>query len=113
MEDWLEDDKDEQPKKNKGSHRVTGICNNDTLRKMEKDLVSEVKDKLKVKKKISKDEQLRLAAVGTKKITGWLQKMTQEWDDDPDLPMLEDMELIEKRELEQRTEKWSRRLWMK
>ena len=46
--------------------------------------------------------QLEKAAVGCKKITGWVvrSKRGGEWDDDPDLPALEEIDEIEKREIE-------------
>lgn len=56
------------------------------------------------KKKISKDDQIRLAAVGSGNIQNWMtvgKKVNLEnleWDDDPDLPSLEEIDVIEKRE---------------
>ena len=54
------------------------------------------------KTRVSKDEKLKQAAVETRKMTSWLvPKVTKqlEWDDDPDLPEMEEKEEIEKREL--------------
>ena len=63
--------------------------------KLQKELVKDVETKTK---KLSKEELLEMAAVGTTKITNWLVKTTTEWDDDPDLPELEEISEIEKRE---------------
>ena len=46
---------------------------------------------------------MKRAAVGTMKMTKWLKQnpaTTLEWDDDPDLPELEESSDIEERELE-------------
>ena len=55
------------------------------------------------KPRLSKEEKLKRAAVGTMKMTKWLKQTpakTWEWDDDPNLPELEEIEDIEERELE-------------
>ena len=55
------------------------------------------------KPRMSKEEKLKKAAIGTLKMTTWLKQMpakTMEWDDDPDLPELEEIKDIEERELE-------------
>ena len=44
------------------------------------------------KPRMSKEEKLKRAAVGTMKMTKWLKQTpatTVKWDDDPDLPELE------------------------
>ena len=49
--------------------------------------------------KLSKEEKLAKAAIGSRKMTDWLVRAAdKEWDDDPDLPELEEIEQIEKRE---------------
>ena len=52
---------------------------------------------------MSKEEKLKRAALGTMKMTKWLKQTpatTLEWDDDPDLPELEEIKDIDERELE-------------
>ena len=56
--------------------------------------------------KLSKEEKLARAAIGSRKMTDWLVKKNnnEEWDDDPDLPELEAIEQIEQREQRRRVE---------
>ena len=50
--------------------------------------------------KLTKKEKLKIAAKGCKKVTEWFKSKTTtiEWDDDPDLPELEEIMEIETRE---------------
>ena len=52
--------------------------------------------------KLTKKEKLKIAAKGCKKVTEWFKAKTTtiEWDDDPDLPELEEIMEIETRENE-------------
>ena len=55
------------------------------------------------KPRMSKEEKLKRAAVGTMKMTRWLMQKPStslEWDDDTDLPELEEISDIEERRLE-------------
>ena len=50
-------------------------------------------------RKLSKEEKLARAAIGCRKLTDWLVAAPRlEWDDDPDLPEIEAVEDIERRE---------------
>ena len=60
-------------------------------------------EKVVAKPRMSMDEKLKRAAVGTMKMKKWLKQKPAtvlEWDDDPDLPELEEISNIEERELE-------------
>ena len=104
MNDWLEKkDAVENVKQEGGieSHNLTIYLLEklQNMKRMEQELVKDVTNKLQEKKKkLSTEEPLKLAAVGTKKITGWLVKTSVEWDDDPDIPELEEIDVIEQRE---------------
>ena len=72
----------------------------------EKDMMKKfatVKPKVTVKGKVDKEEGLRRAAAMSGRVSDWLTnipKVIPEWDDDPDLPDLEEISMIEKREME-------------
>ena len=62
----------------------------------EKDVTDEPPNPPKTQKK-SIAEQFKVAAIGCKKITEWTvisKRKKDEWDDDPDLPELEEIEVV-------------------
>ena len=108
MEDWLESDRYKEHETfttmeaTKGTEKMRHLdlsLMRDTARRFarKEDIKSTPKERL------SKEEKLSRAAIGSKKITSWLAKedpLMEEWDDDPDLPELEEIEFIERREKE-------------
>ena len=106
LEDWVKrkdtgKDKTERMKDLESVFKAE-MANKYTLENPKKEKVADPKPP-----KLSLAEQLKQAAVGCKKITGWIVKTKKvtEWDDDLDLPALEEIDVIEEREIEKAKKK--------
>ena len=89
VRDWLLEDKQDDNSHNE-SHTVNGgLCHS--------------AEEVVAKARMSMEEKLKRAALGTVKMTKWLKQTPAtnlEWDDDPDLPELDEIKDIKERELE-------------
>ena len=104
VEEWLRNDHKEDPPTHHSEDK------SERMKQMEINLKLMMTSKFEkkadyekiVEKKLTKAEKLKEAATGSKKMTDWLIRKPNiftEWDDDPDIPELEEIAVIEERKM--------------
>ena len=101
IQNWLQgEDKNDRLEKSEKMKQMEVTFGKEILKKLE------TSKKEKATPKLSKKEKLKKAAEISQKLTKWLrpEKKVLEWFEDPDLPELEDVMIIEEREISRKLE---------